>query len=81
MWIWILYPSARENKKSKPTILDALALFTTQPKINNLVENVTQEKNHTEIYLVVCFVLLMLKLNRRRYNYRKAYILFAHIST
>jgi len=42
-------------------------LTTTQPRIDNLVENVTHKsENHTEVYLAVCFVLHMLKLNKIR---------------
>jgi len=85
-------PSARENKKSKPILdfaledLDDLeddfrcALSTTQPRIDNLVESVTHKsKNHIEVYLAVCLVLLMLKLNKNRCAIVKAHVLFVHI--
>jgi len=39
------------------------ALSTTQPRIHNLVENF-KSKNQSEVYLAVCFVLLMLNLNK-----------------
>jgi len=40
------------------------ALSTTQPRIDNLIKKRHMSKNHTEVYLAVCLVLLMPKLNK-----------------
>jgi len=71
MWMLILYPSAREKKNENRLDLtpeDDLrcALSTTQPRIDNLVENTTREqKSHYSLFRG-CFVMLMLKSNKIR---------------
>jgi len=42
------------------------ALSATQPRIDNLVETSHKSKNHTEVYLAICLLLLTLKLNKIR---------------
>jgi len=60
--MWILYSSARENKKSKQTqffsrrLLISDALFPQRSQELNLVENIThshKSKNHSDAYLAV----------------------------
>ena len=67
---WILYPSARENKKSKSTLLQKTALDALFPQHSQELaiwsKTSHKSKNHTEVYLAICLLLLMLKLNKIR---------------
>ena len=64
MWFCILFPSARESKISKPIQLYARRQSKMRSQEFTILSKTSHKnKNRTEVYLAVCFALLLIILN------------------